>query len=135
MVEISDDLWSVFDIVALDPTQRWEDGPVLSHMRIIPNPAVFVQTTSRANHSTRRNKILGSMEAKLVLLSGARILLQSWSQAKAGGRWEFKDEWIGLDQFESAHFYPNTVAELVELKRKANKPDLPVGSTLPLAVV
>lgn len=126
MVEISSDLWEIFDIVALRPHGI---GPAYAEA------PVFVQTTSRANHSTRRNKILGSMEAKLVLLSGARILLQSWNQKAAGGRWECHDEWIGLDQFESAHHYPNTVAELVEIKRKAKQPDLPPGSTLPLAIL
>jgi hypothetical protein len=122
MIEISVDLWSVFDIVAICP----ESG-------LAVDPIVFVQTTSRANHSTRRNKILGSMEAKLVLLSGARILLQSWAQDDRG-RWHPFDEWITLKEFESAHFYPNTVAELLEIRRKEKKPDLPAGSTLPLTV-
>lgn len=125
MIEISSDLWEIFDIVAVKP---------LPASGISAAPFLFVQTTSRANHSTRRNKILGSMEAKLVLLSGARILLQSWGQNEKK-RWECKDEWIGLDQFESAHHYPNTVAKLVEIKRKAKQPDLPPGSTLPLAIL
>ncbi len=129
MIEISSDLWEIFDIVALHPLEGKQEGPFYYQHG---NPVVFVQTTSRANHSTRRNKILGSMEAKLVLLSGARILLQSWSQKSAGGRWECKDEWITLKEFESAHHYPNTVAELVEIRRKEKKPDLPSGSTLPL---
>ncbi len=132
MIEISSDLWEIFDLVAVFPI-------AIKGLRV--NPCIFVQTTSRANHSTRRNKILGSMEAKLVLLSGAQILLQSWDQAKkngrrvVGGRWECQDEWITLKEFESAHHYPNTVAELMEIKRKANKPDLPPGSTLDLGVV
>lgn len=125
MIEISSDLWEIFDLIALYPPRH---SPGVE-------PAIFVQTTSRANHSTRRNKILGSMEAKLVLLSGARILLQSWSQKAAGGRWECHDEWITLKEFESAHHYPSTVAELVEIKRKAKQPDLPPGSTLPLAIL
>jgi hypothetical protein len=125
MIEISSDLWEVFDIVAL--------RPVLEEYRLMePNSSiVFVQTTTRANHSTRRNKILASMEAKLVLLSGARILIQSWRQeAGQGSRWQCFDEWITLDMYDSAHHYPNTVAELMEIKRKANKPDLPPGSSL-----
>lgn len=125
MIEISSDLWEIFDIVALKPFDGSQEN----------STTLFVQTTSRANHSTRRNKILGSMEAKLVLLSGARILLQSWSQKAAGGRWECHDEWITLKEFESAHHYPSTVAELVEIKRKAKQPDLPPGSTLPLAIL
>ena len=123
MIEISVDLWNVFDIVAIKP------GTINNPL---PEP-LFVQTTSRANHSTRRNKILGSMEAKLVLLSGSRILLQSWALNEKN-RWEVKDEWITLKEFESAHFYPNTVAELMEIRRKEKRPDLPVGSTLPLTV-
>jgi hypothetical protein len=130
MIEISVDLWSVFDIVAIHP--RTHARAFFRESGLSVDPVVFVQTTSRANHSTRRNKILGSMEAKLVLLSGARILLQSWSQDYAGGRWEVRDEWITLDQFKDAHFYPNTVAGLVEIRRKEKKPLLPAGSTLPL---
>src|SRR5882672_9799863 len=124
MIEISSDLFEIFDLVALRP---YGLGGLLEASRDI----VFVQTTSRANHSTRRSKILGSMEAKLVLLSGARILIQSWRQkAGEGTRWKCFDEWITLDQFKDAHFYPNTVAELVEIRRKEKKPDLPAGSTL-----
>jgi len=123
MIEISSDLWEIFDIVAIHP--QWE------HPAYRAYPLVFVQTTSRANHSTRRNKILGSMEAKLVLLSGARILLQSWA-LNDKNRWEARDEWIELKDFESAHFYPICVAELLEIRRKEKKPDLPAGSTLPL---
>lgn len=158
MIEISSDLWEVFDIVAVMPipldnmgtcirmgrghTKQYCDVYHHSIHGTVPEPEwrlpgytseiIFVQTTSRANHSTRRNKILGSMEAKLVLLSGARILLQSWA-LNDKNRWEFKDEWITLKEFESAHFYPNTVAELAEIKRKAKRPDLPAGATLPLA--
>ena len=118
LIEISVDLWNIFDIVAIRPSLEFRE-------------IIFVQTTSRTNHSTRRNKILGSMEAKLVLLSGARILLQSWGQNEKG-RWEVRDEWITLKDFESAHHYPETVAELMEIRRKEKKPDLPKGSTLPL---
>lgn len=119
MIEISSDLWEIFDIVGVNPQAAYPD-------------VIFVQTTSRNNHSTRRNKILGSMEAKLVLLSGCRILVQSWRQKEERARWEVFDEWITLDQFKQALAYPNTVAELVEIKRKAKKGDLPPGSTLPL---
>jgi len=119
MIEISVDLFNVFDLVAIRPEHQAS--------------VTFVQTTTRANHSTRRNKILASMEAKLVLLSGARILIQSWRQEGGGGsRWHCLDEWITPDQFKQAVSYPNTVAELVEIRRKEKKPDLPAGSTLPL---
>ncbi len=134
MIEISVDLFNIFDIVALHPLEKKQDSPVFYSQ--FANPIVFVQTTTRANHATRRNKILGSMEAKLVLLSGARILIQSWNQVGGqGSKWQFFDEWITLDQFKDAHFYPNTVAELVELRRKEKKPALPKGSTLPLETI
>jgi hypothetical protein len=122
MIEISSDLWEIFDIVALyvygDRHHKGEIG------------TVFVQTTSRNNHSTRRNKILSSMEAKLVLLSGARILIQSWRQEKDTNRWQAFDEWITLDMYAQAPHYPNTVAELLEIRRKEKKSNLPPGSTL-----
>ncbi len=118
MVEISSDLWEIFDLVAVHP------GPI-----DYPYPT-FVQTTSRNNHSTRRNKILSSMEAKLVLLSGARILIQSWRQEKDSNRWQAYDEWIDLSMYAQAPHYPNTVAELQEIKRKAKSPDYPPGTEL-----
>lgn len=114
MIEISDDLWNVFDLAALHP---------------ILKSTIFVQTTSSNNHSTRRNKILSSMEAKLVLLSGDRILLQSWRQGK-DSRWLPTDEWIVLDDYKQAPHYPNTVFELQEIKRKAKLPALPPGAHL-----
>lgn len=124
MIEISSDLWEVFDIVAIRPIMK-EAWPANGC------DTVFVQTTSRNNHSTRRNKILASMEAKLVLLSGASILVQSWRQESgAGSRWQAYDEWITLDMYDSAPHYPNTVAELLEIKRKEKKADYPEGTQL-----
>lgn len=127
MISVSVDLWNVFDIVAVHPDIG---ASYLEHC----NKILFVQTTSRNNHSTRRNKILASMEAKLVLLSGARILIQSWCQNDKTSRWSALDEWITLDMYKQAPHYPNTVAELVEIRRKEKRPDLPPGSTLPLTV-
>ncbi len=121
MVEISDDLWGVFDIVAVKPVIDSNYSDV-----------VFVQTTSRNNHAARRNKILASMESKLVLLSGARILIQSWRQtAGERSKWVNYDEWITLDMYKQAPHYPDTVRGLMEIRRKDNKPDLPPGTTLP----
>lgn len=115
MIEISSDLWEVFDIVAVHP---------------VNHHVVFVQTTSRSNHSTRRNKILASMEAKLVL-SSAHILIQSWRQADGpGSRWQNFDEWITLEMYKQAPHYPNTVAELVEIRRKEKKSDLKINPGL-----
>jgi hypothetical protein len=128
MVEISSDLWEIFDLIAIHPLETRQVGSTCYRHK---SPIVFVQTTDRSNHSHRRNKILGSMEAKLVLLSGAKILVQSWSQeAGHGSRWQCFDEWITLDMYKEAPHYPNTVAELMEIKRKAKLPDLPPGTEL-----
>jgi len=127
-IEIKSDLWEIFDLVAIKPGRMDKD---IDALFTDEKPIVFVQTTSRNNHSTRRNKILGSMEAKLVLLSGASILIQSWGQKEAGGRWQVFDEWITLDHFKQARAYPDTVAELIEIRREEKRPDLPKGSSLP----
>ena len=120
MIEISADLWEIFDLVAVKP---WDLNMSSGHI-------VFVQTTSRNHHSTRRNKILASMEAKLVLLSGAHILIQSWRQKEPRAKWEVFDEWIGIGDYAQAPHYPNTVEELMEIKRKAKLPDLPPGTEM-----
>ena len=135
LINILVDLWNVFDIVGLQPSKMWVDDQFGHGGGDIPAvDIIFVQTTSRNNHSTRRNKILASMEAKLVLLSGARILVQSWRQvAGSGTKWQAFDEWITLDMYAQAPHYPNTVAELVEIRRKEKKQDLPPGTTLKFA--
>lgn len=120
MIEISSDLWEVFDLVAVKPSDGSQENTAV----------MFVQTTSRANHSTRRNKILASMEAKLVLLSGAQILIQSWRQEK-DKRWGYFDEWIMLKDYAQAPHYPNTVRELQEIRRKERRDDYPPGTALP----
>lgn len=134
-ISVSVDLWNVFDIIAVKPGFI---DKAIACLFTDQNPIIFVQTTTRTNHSTRRNKILSSMEAKLVLLSGAKILIQSWQQepsrTKFPGRWSAHDEWITLDMYKQAPHYPNTVRELLEIKRKEKRPDLPAGSTLPLSV-
>lgn len=108
MVDISHDLWNVFDLVAVRPGV---------------DEIVFVQVTSASNHADRRNKIIASAEAKLCLLSSARILIQSWR--KKDKRWQAQDEWISLDQFVDG--LPETVEEFY----KEKLPDLPPGSPLP----
>lgn len=125
MIEISSDLFEVFDIVAFKPTP----------FPVAGQDIVCVQTTSRNNHSTRRNKILASMEAKLVLLSGARILIQSWRQETGSKKWQAYDEWITIEMYAQAPHYPNTVAELQEIKRKEKRPDLPPGTTIPFGEI
>jgi hypothetical protein len=134
MIDLAQDLWGFADIIAMfpNPQNNWPLGtPFLGRPEVI-----LVQTTSRSNHATRRNKILGSMEAKLVLLSGVRILIQSWDQPHskgkriAGTRWEVEEEWIALDHFQEASHYPNSVKELLEIRRKEKKPAYPSGSTM-----
>lgn len=120
MIEISSDLWEIFDLIAINP---------------LVGGTTLVQTTSRNNHSTRRNKILASMEAKLCLLGNCRILIQSWRQLADTKRWQVYDEWITLDMYKQAPHYPNTVAELLEIRRKEKMPDLPPGSELLHAAV
>lgn len=118
-IDIAQDLWNVFDLVAIKPDGKWQ-----SESRV-----VFVQVTDSTSHSKRRNKILASAEAKLCILAGCRVLVQSWK--KRDNRWQSQDEWITLDQF--AKGLPNTVEEFYEETRKAKLPDLPPGSTLPLS--
>lgn len=93
LVSIASDLWNVFDLICLRPFGiRW---PVQE----IPDfpDLIFVQVTSSTNHSSRRNKILASSEAKVCLIAGARVLIQSWR--KKENRWQCLDEWITPDQF------------------------------------
>jgi hypothetical protein len=132
LVSIAVDLFNVFDLIALRPIPDLEpagDSDATSDV-------VFVQVTSSANHAARRNKIIASAEAKLCLLSGARILIQSWR--KKENRWQSFDEWLSLDQF--AVGLPDTVemfyadqARLNLLDRKKRLPPLPPGTTLPLS--
>ncbi len=117
LIELKTDMWGIFDLVAEHPQKR---------------ERVYVQVTgdSGGNHAKRRNAILGSFEAKLVLLAGAKILVQSWRKDTRINRYVLREEEIRLQDFKQAFGYPNTVAELVEIRRKEKKPDLPSGSTL-----
>lgn len=118
LISIRSDLFGFADILAVRPGQ--DDN--------IP-ARVFIQVTSAANHAARRKKILGSAEAKLVLLSGFRILVQSWR--KVSNRWQPHDEWIAFNQF--ADGLPNTAEEFYEDERRKKLPDLPPGVSLPLS--
>jgi hypothetical protein len=120
LISVRSDLFGFADILAIHP----EDAKV-----------VLVQTTTRPNHSARRNKILSSMEAKLVLLAGVQILIQSWRQKAVGERWQLFEEWITLDQFKQAPHYPSNVRDLIEIRRKENAPDLPAGSAFQFAPI
>jgi|HubBroStandDraft_5_1064220.scaffolds.fasta_scaffold84771_2 hypothetical protein len=95
MIEISHDLFNVFDLIAIRPKL---DGKVAK---------VLIQTTSASNHANRRMKILTSAEARFCLMAGIRICIESWSKVK--NRWQARDEWITLDQFSKT--LPRTPAE------------------------
>jgi hypothetical protein len=130
MIDIAHDLWNVFDLVAVRPK-------IQEYINTEPaSSVVFVQVTSFNNHADRRNKIIASSEARLCLLSGVQILIQSWG--KKDNRWVAKDEWITIDQFVQG--LPDTVEQFYEderrqklLDRKSKLPALPPGTTLPLS--
>lgn len=115
MVDIAHDLFNVFDLIAFKPPteEKWDQ-------------IVLVQSTSAANHATRRTKILTSPEAKFWMQSGGMICLQSWSKVK--NRWQPRDEWITLDMFPRS--LPATVEDFYEDQRRSKLPDLPPGTTL-----
>jgi hypothetical protein len=126
MIDIASDLWNVFDLIAVKPYSDMAREYAV----------VFVQVKSSSNQADRRNKIIASAEAKLCLLSGSSILIQSWR--KKDNRWQAQDEWISLDQFCVG--LPDTVEQFYEdekrqklLDRKSRLPALPPGSTLPLS--
>ncbi len=120
LVEIKVDLWNCFDLIAEHPQKQ---------------ERIYVQVTSAANHATRRNKVLSSFEAKLVLLAGARIMIHSWKKDERLNRWTIREEEITLKHFQQAFAYPNTVKALQEIRRKAKKPDLPPGTSLPFSPI
>lgn len=115
MLQKSVDLYNAFDVIAVHPEKK---------------ETILVQTTDHTHHANRRNKLLASFEVKLCLLAGMRVLLQSWKKDEKINRWKVNEEWFCPDDFASAHFYPNTVAELLEIRRKEKLPDLPPGSAL-----
>ena len=74
------DLFSFADIVAVDGRE-----------------ILFVQTTSRHNMSSRRNKIRGNPAAAMIAgLPCAKVILLGWY--KNGARWACKEETIGNEK-------------------------------------
>ena len=120
MIEVSVDLWNAFDLIAVHPLLK---------------ETMFIQVTSASNHASRRNKVLSSFEAKLVLLAGARIRIHSWRKDEKLNRWVVREEEIVLRAFDQAPHYPNTVEEMREIRRREKMPDLPPGATLPLCPI
>jgi hypothetical protein len=114
------DLFGFADIFAIHPETK---------------EIALVQVTTNTHHATRRNKILSSFEAKLVLLAGGEIWIHSWRKDSKLNRWIVRGEEITLKDFEQAPHYPNTVRELTEIRRKEKKPDLPPGADLPFSPI
>lgn len=115
MIEIKEDLWNCFDLICEHPQKQ---------------ERMYVQVTAGTHHTDRKKKILASFEAKLVLLAGAKIRIHTWNKDDAIDRWVVRDEEITLKDFRQAFAYPNTVKDMLEIRRKAKAPDLPPGSTL-----
>jgi hypothetical protein len=134
LISIASDLWNVFDLIAIRPANAID--PNFYSLLCGRSEMVFVQVTSADHHATRRNKILASSEAKLCILAGCSILIQSWK--KVQHRYQAHDEWITVDQFVQG--LPDTAEQFYEdqdrlrlLDRKKRLPALPPGSTLPLS--
>lgn len=111
MIDISHDLWNVFDLIAVRPV----DGKLPAR--------VLIQTTSASNHATRRTKILTSPEARFCLMAGISLCIESWRKVK--NRWQPTDEWLTLDQFPRS--LPATVPDFYEEQKRAKMPDFPPG--------
>ena len=121
LISISVDLWNVFDLIAIKPKI---DSNYLD--------TTFVQVTSATNHAARRNKILASPEAKLCILAGCAILVQSWK--KVQHRFQAHDEWISVDQFCVG--LPDTAEqhyEDLERQKLLSRKGLPPARKLPLS--
>ena len=130
MIDIAADLWNVFDLIAIRPknveiADQWGHGS----QEIDMIDMVFVQVTSASNHADRRNKIIASAEAKLCLLAGARILIQSWR--KVNNRYQAHDEWISLDQFVFG--LADTAEKFYEDEKRHKMLAREPGHTLPLS--
>jgi hypothetical protein len=130
MIDIAVDLWNIFDLIAIRPKfleigDQWGHGS----QEIGMVDMVFVQVTSASNHADRRNKIIASAEAKLCLLAGARILIQSWK--KVQHRFQAHDEWISLDQFVFG--LADTAEQFYEDEKRQKMLAREPGYTLPLS--
>lgn len=65
-------------------------------------PLMFVQVTTAANASKRRQKILHNPYAKRLVGQGLEVVLHAWGKRGARGetkRWTPEPEWMTEDQF------------------------------------
>jgi len=128
LIGVRVDLFGFADIIALRQERavsvRIPGGTFQTSSEI-----VFVQVTSASNHASRRNKILASPEAKLCILAGCSILIQSWR--KKDNRWMPMDEWITVDQFCAG--LPSSAEEFYKDQARAKllKRGDPPSRTLP----
>jgi hypothetical protein len=121
LLNIASDLWNFADLLAIRKDLRAQSGGGVD--------CILVQVTSASNHASRRNKILASPEAKLCILAGCSILIQSWR--KKDNRWMPMDEWITVDQFCAG--LPSSAEEFYKDQARAKllKRGDPPSRTLP----
>lgn len=89
-VRIRQDLFGVFDLLALTGSSIWA-----------------IQVTSTSNVASRRAKILASEEAKLWCQSGGFIQLHGWSKKGPRGKvkkWTLTEETISAASWEQIPF-------------------------------
>jgi hypothetical protein len=130
MIDIASDLWNAFDLIAIRPGEQWVEDEYGHGASMLPKlEMVFVQVTSASNHADRRNKIIASAEAKLCLLAGAKVLIQSWK--KVQHRYQAHNEWISLDQFVFG--LADTAEQFYEDEKRHKMLARELGHTLPLS--
>ena len=101
---IRKDLFGCGDFLAAKPVDPERVATaILSAAFNLPPPDIegifLVQTTSGANHASRKKKILGLLESNETGLkgwcaAGGRILLQSWRKSAKTGEWVLREEEI-----------------------------------------
>lgn len=96
------DLFGWADIVAVPVGNGggWNEFDQLGDQWLSRYSTVYIQTTTAANHASRRKKILASPEARTVLQANNGIWVVTWRQAKGkGSRWAARAEPITLSMF------------------------------------
>jgi hypothetical protein len=78
----------------------WGFGDILA-VKIGEASVILVQTTSRANISSRLNKIKEIPESGIWLAAGNRIVIHGWSQKKGSTRWICKEVEVAFEEIEA----------------------------------